>query len=119
MWVSVILGFDSDGQVVERWREAFQRHGELVGELSIGEEYVASLRRHTSVARVRVAGEDILQPLADTVVRAFLGSGINISGVTSDPVFNKWRPQAWRMQILPTQKISGDPVHDAPTTGTS
>ena len=38
MWVSVVLGFDSDGQLVVKWREAFQRHGELVGEWSHGEK---------------------------------------------------------------------------------
>ena len=108
MWVSVILGFDPDGQVVERWREAFQRHGELVGELSITDEYVAGLRRHTSVARLRVAGEDIVPPLADSVVRVIRGKVINMSGISSDFTTNKWRSQAWRMQILPDLDGAGN-----------
>lgn len=100
MWVSVVLGFDSDGQLIPKWREAFQRHGELVGELTHGEEFVKELRRHTMVSRLRANGQEVLPPLADSVVRVALGKNLNASGITTDGLFNKWRPQAWRMEIL-------------------
>jgi hypothetical protein len=108
MWVSVVLGFDAqDGQLIAKWREAFQHHGELVGEFFHGEEYVEELRRHTSVSRVVREGKDILEPLADSFVRVARGGAMNASGISKDFCFNKWHPQAWRMQIL---SIDGPPT---------
>eukprot|EP01133_Synstelium_polycarpum_P000044 gene44-57_t len=100
MWVSVVLGFDPDGQLVAKWREAFQRHGQLMGEFTHGEEYVKELRRHTMVSRLRMDGQDVLMPLADSVVRVVLGKNINASGIASDGMSGKWRAQAWRMEIV-------------------
>jgi hypothetical protein len=100
MWVSVVLGFDPDGQLIAKWREAFQRHGELMREFTHREEYVKELRRHTMVSRLRTNGQEVLPPLADSVVRVAVGKTLNASGITTDGLFNKWRPQAWRMEIL-------------------
>jgi hypothetical protein len=100
MWVSVVLGFDQDGQLVHLWREAFQRHGELVGEFTCEVEYVKDLRRHTMVGRLRKDGADVLPPLTDAVVRVVRGKSINASGIASDGMVGKWRAQAWRMEIV-------------------
>src|SRR5476649_2643413 len=100
MWVSLVLGFDQDGQLVAKWREAFQRPGELLGEFTYGEEYVKELRRHTMVSRLRVDGQDVLPPLADSMVRVVLGKNINASGIANDGMSGKWRAQAWRMEIV-------------------
>lgn len=101
MRVSVILGFDRDGQVVVKWRESFQRHGVLEGELSIREEEDKSLRRHTMVARLLDGATDLTPPLYDAVVRFALNDDMSISGIARDEPFDKWRSQAWRMKILP------------------
>lgn len=118
MWVSVVLGFDSDGQLVVKWREAFQRHGELVGEWSHGEEHVKELRRYALVSRLRVDGVDVLPPLVDAVVRVGLANNINVSGISRhNPLSGKWTPAAWRMEVVsikrPTRSI-GVPVSVAP-----
>jgi hypothetical protein len=116
MWVSVVLGFDPDGQLVAKWREAFQRHGELLGEFTHGEEYVKELRRHTMVSRLRLDGQDVLQPLADSVVRGALRRKLNASGIASDGLFSKWRPQAWRMEIVSIDR-PGHVVRTGPAAG--
>lgn len=101
MWVSVVLGFDPDGQKVHKWREAFQRHGTLEGWFTHGEEYVKVLGRHTQVARVRADGQDVLPPLADAVVRVAEGRRMNATGIAEvSELSSVWRVQSWRMEII-------------------
>lgn len=122
MWVSVVLGFDPDGQKVHKWREAFQRHGTLEGWFTDGEEYVKPLGRHTQVARVRVDGRDVLPPLADAFVRVAGGRRMNATGIaeTSD-LTSVWRVQSWRMEIISldppgTSGTAPAPAAQAPAT---
>ena len=93
MWVSVVLGFDPDGQLVAKWREAFQRHGQLMGEFTHGEEYVKELRRHTMVSRLRMDGQDVVMPLAGVVSpnRRNLSS-LPKSAITPSQSQPKWLP---------------------------
>lgn len=107
MWVNVVLGFDeADGQLVAKWREAFQRHGALEGEFVQEEEWVADLRRHTSVARVKAQGKDVLPPLYDALCRVARGKVMNVSGIAQREPWLKYHAQAWRMEIL---SIEGPP----------
>ena len=110
MWVSVVLGFDqADGQLIAKWREAFQRHGELMGWMTSSEEYVQELRRHTQVTRLRnLNGEDVLPRLADSFVRVAGGRKMNASGIAQDEPFNKWHAQAWRMEIISLDRPEPD-----------
>jgi len=123
MWVSVVLGFDPDGQKVHKWREAFQRHGTLEGWFTHGEEYVKVLGRHTPVARVRVAGQDVLPPLVDAVVRVAEGRRMNATGISDvSELSSVWRVHSWRMAIIsldPPKESAPVPALDAQAPATT
>jgi hypothetical protein len=109
MWVSVVLGFDeSDGQLVAKWREAFQRHGTLMGEFFQEEEWVEDLRRHTSVARIKLYGKDVLPPLLDASTRVARGKTINVSGIAAREPWHKYHAQAWRMEVISIDEPPAD-----------
>ncbi|MYM92826.1 hypothetical protein [Duganella vulcania] len=100
MWARVVFGFDLDGLVVVKWREAFIWQNALEGEFSIGQEYVQELHRHTCVARLRVDGRDVLPRLADADARFAQGRIMNVSGISQREPWNSWYVQSWRMEFL-------------------
>src|SRR5471030_2115166 len=62
-------------------------------------------------ARIRVENMDILPPLVDALTRFAEGRVMNVSGTAQDEPFNKWRSQAWRMEIISLEKpLKAPPV---------
>ena len=105
MWVRMVVGFDQDGLLIPKWREAFIQFGASEGELTIEEQEVEALRRRSLVARLRVSGKDMLPLLADVVLRYAHERVIHLSGIAQDEPFNRWHAQAWRIEVLSPYKL--------------
>lgn len=99
MWVTMVVGFDRDGLLIPKWRDAFLQRGAHLAELTVEEEEVGKLRRRALVAHLTIQGKDVTPPLMDAVVRYAKERVLHISGIAQDEPFNRWRAQAWRMEI--------------------
>jgi hypothetical protein len=99
MWVKMIFGFDKDGLLIPKWRDAFQLHGAFVGELSLQDEDVPQLRRRAAVARLTIRGKDVTPPLIDAVLRYAKDQALTVSGIAEHEPWNRWKAQAWRMEL--------------------
>ena len=111
MWVKMIVGFDRDGLLIPKWRDAFLAHGAQLAELTVEDEDVELLRRRAVVARLTIQGKEVTPPLVDAVMRYAKERALTISGFTQDEPFNRWRAQAWRMEIV---SIHRPPAEESP-----
>lgn len=102
MWVRMIVGFDKDGLLIPKWRDAFMLRGAFEGEFTVDEEHVEPFRRRALVARLQVAGIDVVPPLVDVTTRYAKNKMMTVSGISEEEPFNRWKAQAWRMEILST-----------------
>lgn len=100
MWVRMVVGFDKDGLLIPKWRDAFMLRGAPEGMLTIGEQEVEKLRRRALVARLTHGGPDIVPPLVDVVVRYARDRTLVLSGISEEEPWNRWMAQAWRMEVL-------------------
>lgn len=104
MWVRLVPGFDRDGLLIPKWRDAFLLRGAPEGELTIGDEEVVQLRRRAQVARLTINGQDVLPPLVDVVVRYARDKMMTLSGISEEEPWNRWRAQAWRMEVMSLER---------------
>jgi len=106
MWVRMVPGFDPDGLLIPKWRDAFTQRGALEGQLRITEEEITGLRRRALVARLNDGKQDVLPPLVDVVVRYANDRMLTISGISEVEPWNRWCAQAWRMEVIALDRNS-------------
>lgn len=115
MWVRLIPGFDEDGLVIPKWRDAFIQRGAQEGELTIGDEEVTGLRRRALVARLTVSGKEVYPPLVDVIVRYAKDRTMTLSGISEKEPWNRWHAQAWRMEVIALAPPAPDQIEQQPT----
>lgn len=104
MWVTMVIGFDRDSLLIPKWRNAFLQRGAHLAELTVEEEEVGSC------AVEQWGAPDDPRQGCDAasgrcVVRYAKDRVLHISGIAQYDPFNRWRAQAWRMEIASLSRL--------------